>query len=363
VETMYLRARDLVEQVGDSTQRFPTLWGLWFVDYNRGQYAAARMSGERLLDAARIGNESGQLVEAHHALWATLTGMGCATAALGHIESGIALYDRQRHASQAFLYGGHDPGVCCRYHLAMNLWLLGHYNRSMNAISDALRLAEELKHPGSAIIALWFAAWLYYHRGDRSATKATVERVLALTSEYGISRFSDIGILTHWVSGTPPDRQQLEELSRPQPGESNWRRVFYKCVLAQLYGAADYFEDGLAVLEAISSPDREAFYAPEIHRLEGELRAKIAPRDPDEVESCLRKALDLAGARGEKSLQLRAATSLAQLWRSQDRDAEALALLAPVYSSFGEGFDLPDLKQAKVLLDQLAANSELHSEL
>jgi predicted ATPase len=276
--------------------------------------------------------------------------MGNATAAIEHIESGIALYDRQRHASQAFLYGGHDPGVCCRYHLAINLWLLGHYSRSINAISDALRLVEELKHPGSAVIALWYAAWLYYHRGDRSATKATVERVL----EYG-GPFSDIGILTHWVSDARLDRQQLAELNRPQPGQGNWRRVFYKCVLAQLYGGRGYFDDGLAVLEEISATDREAFYAPEIHRLKGELRAKIAPRDLDRVESCFRKALDLADARREKSLELRAATSLAQFWRSQGRHSEARTVLAPVYGSFDEGFDLPDLKQAKVLLDQLAA--------
>jgi class 3 adenylate cyclase/predicted ATPase len=360
VETVYLRARDLVELVGDSTQRFPALWGLWFVEFTRGQYAAARMSGERLLDAARIGNESGRLLEAHHALWATLTGMGRATAAMEHIESGMALYDRQRHASQAFLYGGHDPDVCCRYHLAMNLWLLGHYNRSLNAISDALRLVEELKHPGSAVIALWYAAWLHYHRGDRSATKATVERSLALTSEYGISRFSDIGVLTHWVSGARLDRQQLAELYPRQP-EANWRRVFYRCVLAQLYGAGGYFDDGLAVLEEISATDREAFYAPEIHRLEGELRAKIAPPDPEQAESCFRKALDLAGARGEKSFELRAATSLAQLWCSQGRHPEALTMLAPVYGSFSEGFDLPDLKQAKVLLDQIGAKSEIRS--
>jgi hypothetical protein len=66
-------------------------------------------------------------------LWATLSGSGRATAAIEHMESGIALYDRKRHAGQAFLYGGHDAGACCRWHLAVNAWLLGDYSRSMNA--------------------------------------------------------------------------------------------------------------------------------------------------------------------------------------------------------------------------------------
>jgi predicted ATPase len=83
---------------------------------------------------------------------------------------------------------------------------------------------------------------------------------------------------------------------------------------------------------------------------------KITPSDPDGAEACFRKALDLAAGRGEKSLQLRAATSVAQLWRSQGMHGKARTVLAPVYGSFSEGFDLPDLKQAKVLLDQLAAS-------
>jgi predicted ATPase len=152
VENLYLRARDLVEQLDDATQRVPALWGLWYVQYTRGQYEEARTAGERLLEAARNANDSGQLLEAHHALWATLSGSGRATAAIEHMESGIALYDRKRHAGQAFLYGGHDAGACCRWHLAANRWLLGDYSRSMNALADALRLTEELKHPLTTVI-------------------------------------------------------------------------------------------------------------------------------------------------------------------------------------------------------------------
>jgi class 3 adenylate cyclase/tetratricopeptide (TPR) repeat protein len=363
VENLYMRARNLVDQLDDATQRVPALWGLWYVRYTRGQYEEARTAGERLLEAARNANDSGQLLEAHHALWATLSGSGRATAAIEHMESGIALYDRKRHAGQAFLYGGHDAGACCRWHLAVNCWLLGDYNRSMNALADALRLSEELKHPLTTVIALWFAAWVHYQRGDRAATKAVVERALTLAAEYGISGWSDTAILLPWASGARLSRRELAELPG-QMASTAWRRVFSRCVLVQLYIAAGYFDEGLAVLdEGISAADRAAFYGPEVHRLEGELRAKITPSDPGGAEACFRKALDLAGARGEKSLALRAATSLAQLWRSRGMNGEARTVLAPVYGSFSGGFDLPDLKQAKVLLDQLPANSELSPEL
>jgi tetratricopeptide (TPR) repeat protein len=359
VENLYLRARELVDQLNDARQRVPALWGLWYVRYTRGQYAEAGAAGERLLEAARHGNDSGQLLEAHHALWATLAASGRATAAIEHMERGIALYDRKRHAGQAFLYGGHDAGACCRWHLATNCWLLADYSRSMNALADALRLAEELKHPLTTVIALWFAAWVHYQRGDRASTKAVVERALTLAAEYAISGWTDTAVLLPWASGAHLSRRELAELRGqiPRAASAAWRRVFARCALVQLYIAAGYFDEGLAVLgEEISAADRAAFYGPEVHRLEGELRAKIAPSDPDGAQACFRQALDLAGARGEKSLALRAATSLAQLWRSQGMHGEARKVLAPVYGSFSEGFDLPDLRQAKVLLDQLATN-------
>ena len=327
--------------------------------YTRGQYEEARPAGERLLEAARKANDSGQLLEAHHAMWATPSGSGRAKAAIEHMESGIALYDRKRHAGQAFLYGGHDAGACCRWHLAVNCWLIGDYSRSMNALGDAMRLAEELKHPLTMVIGSWFAAWVHYRRGDRAATKAVVERALTLAA-YAISGWSDTAILLPWASGARPSRPELAELRDhlSRAASTSWRRVFSRCALVELYIAGGHFDEGLAVLsEGISAADRAAFYGPEVRRLEGELRAKIVPSDPDRAEACFREALDLAAGRGETSLALRAVTSLAQLWRSQGRHAEARTVLVPVYGSFSEGFDLPDLKHAKGLLDQLAANS------
>ena len=162
VETNYLRAVELSDQLGRTSGRFPALWGLWFVSYSRGNYAAAREAGERLLDAAQSGGDTAELLEAHHAQWAVLSAMGRAADAVVHMQRGIALYDQMPHLSQAYLYGGHDPGACGRYHLAVNLWLLGYPDRSLHAIVDVLRLTEKLRHPLTRVVALWFVAWVYY---------------------------------------------------------------------------------------------------------------------------------------------------------------------------------------------------------
>jgi predicted ATPase len=96
----------------------------------------------------------------------------------------------------------------------------------------------------------------------------------------------------------------------------------------------------------------EHFSLPEIHRIQGKLL--LAGSDRDAAEAAFREALSIGRAQQAKSLELRAATSLARLWRDQGRRTEARDLLAPIYSWFTEGFDTLDLREAKALLDNLA---------
>jgi tetratricopeptide (TPR) repeat protein len=147
----YKAAFELVERLEDVTRRFPVLWGLWYVGYNRGEYQTAHARAQDLLAAAHAGEDAGRLLEAHHALWATLSAMGEPAAAVPHTQRGIALYDRDRDATQMFVYGGHDSGVCCRHTLGLNRWLLGYPDQALQAMRDALRLSDELQHPMTSV--------------------------------------------------------------------------------------------------------------------------------------------------------------------------------------------------------------------
>jgi predicted ATPase len=97
----------------------------------------------------------------------------------------------------------------------------------------------------------------------------------------------------------------------------------------------------------------EAWWLPEIHRLRGDLHLKADSGQESEAESAYSSALDISRGQEAKSLELRAAHSLAQLWHGQGKSAEARDLLAPVYGWFTEGFGTTDLKNAKALLDEL----------
>ena len=110
----YARARQLAAEVGAPVQQFQALWGIWLVASHRASAGTALELGGELLALAERLNDPALLLEGHHALWPVLVWLGSADAARRHLDQGMALYDRARHQSHAFVYGGHDPGVCCR---------------------------------------------------------------------------------------------------------------------------------------------------------------------------------------------------------------------------------------------------------
>jgi len=356
VAALYSRALALVERLGDTSRRFPALWGLWFIDYNLGRYAAAREKGERLLEDASAGDDSGRLVEAHHALWPTLVAMGDARAAVPHMERGIALYHRERHASQAFLYAGHDPGACCRYQLAIARWLLGYPDRAVEHARDALRLSEELRQPSTMVIVLWFVTWLQYQRGERASAAETAQRLLALVETYGFVPWADVAVVVPAAAAASRlDAAVLADLHErvTRVPTAKWRQVFSLCVLAEVCLEAGHPAEGLRALASIAETNREAFLAPEIWRLEGELLLKEAASNADEAERRFRTALDTARRRSERSLELRATMSLARLLAARGGRDEGRRQLEEIYAWFTEGFDTRDLRAAKALLTEL----------
>jgi len=357
VEASYLAALSLAERLDDSARRFLVLWGLWYISFTRGDYTPAVTAGERLLETARRGNDSGQLLEAHHALWPTLVSMGEIRRAMPHLERGIALYDRERHGSYASLYGGHDPGTCCRYFLALSHWGLGYPERALASAYEAARLAETLGHAMTSTMTLSFLTSILSLCGDRPAAIGAGERCLAIVDAHGFSgRAIDIAVLLYAARGDRPDVAALDALRRRCALEQNmrtWRYVMSWCTLAGLYGEVDAPEQGLQVLAALGDVEGVGFYGSEVYRVEGELRRRIAPRAPDDAARCFQQAIDLARRRELRSLELRAATSLARLWSDQGRREDARRALADVYGWFTEGFDTQDLRTAKALLDGL----------
>lgn len=356
VEAVYLRARELAERLEEPARLYPALFGLWYVEYGRGHYAAARALGEKLLALAQQEGDTGRLLEAHHALWPTVFAMGEPTAALAHLERGLALYDPAHHRAQVSIYGGHDTGVCSRNHLAMTRWLLGYPDRALEALREALELEGRLAHPMTTVVVLNFAPWLHLLRGEHAACREYAQRLVALATAQGAPTYVAEGaaILAGLDVLADRTRSRLNELHRVlisvQESRTVWRSVASFCLLAEAAAGIGEVDLGLASLAAIAEEHRDAFFAPEIERVRGEL---LLRRDgPADAEPCFRRALTLARARRERALELRAATSLARLLVRLERRTEAHQTLTEVHGWFTEGLQTADLRAARALLEE-----------
>jgi predicted ATPase len=314
VEQAYARAQELCQQLGETPQLFPVLWGLWRLYHSRGEYQRARALGEQLLALAQQLHDAALLLEAHHALWATLFHTGEFASTRGHLEQGRALYDPQQHRAHALLYGGHDPGVCCLSHAAWSLWILGYPDQALQSMREALTLAHTLAHPFSLANALRFATTLHQCRREPQAAHARGEACVVLADEQGFAEvLAEATIMRGWALAA--QGQRTEGVAQMRQGLAAYRasgtarqRPYYLALLAEAYGSIGQPAEALSVLaEALALVDQigEHGWGADLHRLQGELLlAQAGERQQvQEAEACFHQALDVACRQQAKSLE------------------------------------------------------------
>jgi predicted ATPase/class 3 adenylate cyclase len=380
----YMRAQELCRQIGDTSQLFPVLYGLSVFHVVRAELPVARALGEQLFSLAESQPDSTLVLEAHQILGLSLFYLGEFAPAWKHLERCIALYDPQQHRALAFLYG-HDHGVVCLSYAAWVLWVLGHPDQARERSDEALTLAQELSHPFSRAFALNFAALLQQCCGTRQTAREQIETLVALASEEKFAFYSAHGtVLQGWLRVEQEQQetgiaQMCRGLATLQTLEVGLRRPYYLALLAELYGDTGQIEEGLAALaEALETAHTsgERFYEAELYRIKGQLtlqkfqvpsskfqvatpqHSTPSTQEETEAEEHFHKALEIARRQQAKSLELRAAMSLARLWRRQGKVTDARQLLAGIYGWFTEGFDTTDLQAAATLLTELGGTTE-----
>jgi predicted ATPase len=361
VERLYTHAHELCERVGEPLQRFRVLWGLWMVHSNRGAYHPMLHVGEQLLSLAERLQDQDLLLEAHHALWASYFLGGELAAARPHFEQGLRLYEPQRHRTHAALYSGHDPGVCCHQLAAPSLWLLGYPDQAVANSQAALALAQQLAHPYTLTLALYFAAMVHHLRREVPLTQARAEALMSVATDQEFPlHVAQAMPLRGWTlaesgQGEEGIAQIHQGLAAYQATGATRDRPYYLALLAEASAKVRQTTEGLAALaEALAALAKSGvpWWEAELYRLRGELL--LSADNEAAAEACFHQALDIAPRRQVRSLELRAAMSLARLWQRQGKQDEAHELLAPIYGWFTEGFDTADLQEAKALLEELS---------
>ena len=298
-------------------------------------------------------------LEAHHSAWFTHFYSGEPFSARNHCNEGRRLYDIDRHRSLAFRYGGHDAGVCAHNHGALSEWLLGYPDKALASINDSVRLATLLAHPLSLNHTYLYDTVIHLLRREpdvavmraHDAEQLAVEQRLALLINTDVLRGGAL-----LAQGRVEEAAASVRAGRAARDAMGWHlyQPYQLALVSEVLGRAgdaDGAAMALAEAQKVIESGNERWWESEIHRLigaqllsQGKVAASI---------SCFERAIPIARSQQAKSLELRAATSLARLWGEQGRRTKARDLLAPVYGWFTEGFSTADLKEAKGLLDEL----------
>ena len=364
------------------------LGGLRAVYEVRGELLKARELAEEMLGFAQREPEPARLMQAYIALGQTLFYLGEFARAHASLDQGIALDDPTRDRLAAVRFSSQMQGVNGRRYASWVLWYRGYPAQARQRSHEAIALAEERAHPYSLAYALYHAAVLHVLRRDAQAAQAHAEAVIVLAQQQELPVMRARGTFPRgWALAA--QGQVTEGIAHMHQGMDvegmigGVQRPYRLALMAEAYGRIGQTVEArrlLAEALTVTHGYEGHFYEAEVHRLTGEvlliqdvdggvsgnLPPELSMGDghegeatgpsprPTEAETWFRQALDIARRQEAKSLELRAAMSLSRLWQRQGKRTEAYQLLAPIYGWFTEGFDTPDLQEAKALLETLS---------
>ena len=281
--------------------------------------------------------------------------------ALPHLTLAASLYQPNEHREFAFRYG-QDVGATALCYLAWALWHNGFLAQATLTADQAIRHAREFGHAHTLVYTLWHAATVSLLARDEVRVAALANEVLAISAEHGFAMWLAYGnIFVGWAAARRGEVAAgiVQMRGGIAAAAATGARLFEPLFLGLLAeglafdGRAD---EGLAQLDAAvaeAARTGNAAALADLLRLRGIMLQGPGAAKDDVAESAFAQAIAEARRQGSRFYELRAATSLARLWRDQGRGAEARDLLAPIYGWFTEGFDTQDLKEAKALLDEL----------
>jgi class 3 adenylate cyclase/predicted ATPase len=362
VEHVYARACELARQVGSNRELFPALSGLAHSEMVLGHMHEARALSEEFLELARRQDDPLILAVGHSMIAYAAWWQGNFIDVRDHTCESLTLYNPREHGAGAVPYD-QDHAIVSGYLTALNNWMLGYPTQAVEVMEKTLAHARELNNPNSIGITLLFFAQLSQLRREADPATTRAEEALALSAEHGLPALELWCLLPRgWAAAYRGDVRAgiadiRESMDRRRSIGMGAVWPWFFALLAEAYAALGQVDDGLSSLEeALGWVERndERLYEAEVHRLKGELLLTRGPLDAPQAEACFQQALTVSRKQHARSWELRAAMSMARLWRGQGRLAEARDLLAPVYSCFTEGFDTADLQEAKALLAELS---------
>ena len=364
------RARLLIEQAEalgeppeDPVLLFSVLYGFWVANLVAFNGDVMRELAVQFLALADKQRATGPLMMAHRIMGLSLLHTGDIVDGRAHLDRAITLYDPAEHRPLATRFG-QDVGAATLCWKSLAFWLLGYPEAALADTEHALMVAREIGHSATLMYVLNFSAWTHIHCGNYATTNALVDEFSALKDQTGSVFWGAWGMMQRGcllaLTGKASDAVQTITCgvtAMRSTGTTMWM-PFWLSYLARANAEIGQPDDARRCIgEAMAAVEtaKERWCEAEVNRIAGEIALLSPEPDVAKAEAYFERALAVAREQQAKSWELRAAMSMARLWRDQGNRDEARDLLAPVYGWFTEGFDTLDLKEAKALLDALGS--------
>jgi tetratricopeptide (TPR) repeat protein len=351
----FLRAYELCRRGGESPDLVRALVGVTRVHLFRGAVHKAREASQETLEAAGRIQDPGIVATAHYAQGMVLLFLAELAQARERLEQAVALFDA------AAVSAGSRDRVGALVYLGRTLWLLGFPDQAVERTREAEIAGQRCTDPQVKGFGLALTQALHAWCGNFDVVREHSQAILEApwARELQPQLLSNADLFRGWVmaregqpQGTTLIRDEIAERARTP---LRLYRALHGAILVEACAALGRMDDAMSALDETLpfAETEEHFYEAELHRLRGELLLRRTVADHENAERCIHIAIDIARRQGAKSWELRATMSLARLLRDTGHGDEARAMLAEIYNWFTEGFDTADLKEAKVLLEDL----------
>jgi class 3 adenylate cyclase/predicted ATPase len=356
------QAQALGEPPEDPLLLFSALYGSWAANIVAFNGDVMRELAVEFLALAEKQSATGPPMIGHRLMGLSLLHTGEIAGGRAHLDRAIALYDPGEHRHLAMRFG-QDVGASALAWRSLALLLVGYPQDALADGVRALKIARESRHSGTLIYVLNFSVFQHVYCGHFAAANALIDEFDILKDQIGSVFWGGWGTVQRGcvlaLTGKVSEAVQniasgIAEMR--STGTTLWMPLFLSHLALANAEAGQLDQAWANIHEAMTTLEttKENWYEAEINRVAGEIALLSPERDATKAEAYFARALEVARQQQAKSWELRAAMSMARLWRDQGKRREARDLLAPVYGWFTEGFETLDLREARALLDDLA---------
>jgi predicted ATPase/class 3 adenylate cyclase len=356
------RAEALGEPLEDPLLLFGVLYSFATASYFAFNGDLMRDIVAQFLTLAQKQSATFPLVMAYRMMGIALLCTGEMMQGRAYSDRALELFDIAEHRPMAARFG-QDARVAALSYRSLALWMLGHPNAALADTEQALKDAREIGHTPTLMYALVHASFTQIYCGNYTAASTQADEVRALADKVGASFWKAVGMMLQgWVMVPAGQAARAvasisSAISALELLEARLWAPSSLSYLAFAYAEVRQFDDARrCIREALEAVEKskETWCEAEVYRRAGEIEVMLQVPDVQRAEDNFARALSVARAQHAKSWELRAAMSMARLWRDEGKRQQAYNLLAPIYGWFTEGFDTLDLREARALLGELA---------